>query len=247
LEISAWAETLPGVTFLVFVAIFLAVAGLLGYFHYKREQARRGLLFQWSTANKWQFSAADDSWTGRWNGAPFDEGDHRRARNVICGTWKSRPFASFDYSYETHSSNSNGGRSTSVHRYTVAALTMPTDLPRLQVTPENMLSRVGHALGMADIDLESEDFNRAFRVTCPDPKFASDALTPRTMQLLLSRTHFSWRTEVNNLVCWWSGEQTAVDVTEALSTMCDVVDGIPSFVWHDHGYDAGSASIGGTA
>jgi len=231
----------------VFIVIAVAVVGLIAYFNYKREQARRNALFQWATANKWQFTVADDAWSGRWNGPPFDEGDHRKVRNVISGGWKSRPFMSFDYSYETHSSNSNGGRSTTVHRFTVVSVALPTDLPRLQVTPESLFSRVGHVFGMTDIDLESEDFNRAFRVTCSDPKFASDALTPRTMQLLLSRSHFSWRFEVTDMVCWWSGEQTAVAVTEALATMCDVIAGIPSFVWHDHGYDAGSASIGGSS
>lgn len=233
--------------FYVFVAIAFAVMGVFAYFRYKREQARRDLLFQWATNNKWQFTVADDAWATRWNGPPFDEGDHRKVRNVISGGWKSRPFMSFDYSYETHTTDGQGHRSTSVHRFTVVSVALPTDLPRLQVTPESVFSRLGHVFGMADIDLESEDFNRAFRVTASDPKFASDVLTPRTMQLLLSRSHFSWRVEVTDLVCWWSGEQTAVDVTEALSTMCDVIEGIPSFVWHDHGYDAGSASIGGSS
>jgi hypothetical protein len=232
---------------LTVVLIALVVFGVLGYVNYKREQARRGALFQWASANKWQFTVADDTWAGRWNGAPFDEGDHRRVRNVINGRWKTQPFVSFDYSYETHSSDGRGGTSTQVHRFTVAALPLPADLPRLQVTPESLLSRVGHVFGMQDIDLESEEFNRAFRVTSNDPKFASDALPPRTMQLLLSRTHVSWRTEGTDLVCWWHGEQSAVDVTEALSTMCDVIAGIPSFVWHDHGYDAGSTSVGGSS
>ena len=233
--------------FFVFVAIFLVIAGVVAYFRYKREQARTAQLLQWASANNWQFAAADDAWAQRWNGPPFDEGDHRKVRNVISGGWQSRPFMSFDYSYETHSSNSNGSRSTTVHRFTVVSLALPTDLPRLQITPEGLLDRIGHVFGMADIDLESEDFNRAFRVTCSDPKFASDVLTPRTMQLLLSRSRFSWRTEVTDLVCWWSGEQTALAVTEALATMCDVIAGIPSFVWHDRGYDAGSASIGGSS
>ena len=35
----------------------------------------------------------------------------------------------------------------------------------------------------SDIELESEDFNRAFTVNCPDRKFASDVLHPRMMEL----------------------------------------------------------------
>ncbi|MDQ1748557.1 MAG: hypothetical protein QOD07_2820 [Frankiaceae bacterium] len=232
---------------LVFVLVGLAVFGTLAYFNYKREQARRGALFQWATANKWQFAVEDDSLVGRWNGPPFGEGDHRRAGNVIYGASGSQRFVSFDYSYETHSSDGRGNSTTTVNRFTVVALALPTDLPRLQVTPESLLTRVGHAFGMSDIDLESEDFNRAFRVTCTDPKFACDALPPRTMQMLLSRPHVSWRIELTDLVCWWSGEQAAADVTVALSTMSAIVAGIPSFVWHDHGYDAGATSVGGSS
>jgi hypothetical protein len=232
--------------YLLFPAAF-AVFAAVWYVNYRREQARRGALFQWATANKWQFDVADDSAVVRWNGPPFDEGDNRCVRNVISGAWNAQRFVSFDYSFETHSSDGKGGQSTTVHRFTVAALALPADLPRLQVTPESLLSRVGHAFGMDDIDLESEDFNRAFRVSCPDPKFASDALPPRTMELLLSRPHVSWRFEVTDLVCWWEGEQTPADVAAALPTMCGVIAGIPSFVWHDHGYDAGSKPVGGSS
>jgi hypothetical protein len=38
-----------------------------------------------------------------------------------------------------------------------------------------------------------------------------------------------------------------VAVNNAVNTLVDVIDGIPSFVWHDHGYDAGSATVGGSS
>jgi hypothetical protein len=220
--------------------------GAFAYLNYKREQARRSLLLQWATSNQWQFTASDDSWCDRWQGEPFGEGDHRRAVNVVTGQWKDRPFSSFDYSYQTHSSDGKGNRTTTTHRYAVTALHLPAYLPRLQVGPESLLSRVGHAFGMSDIELESEDFNRAFRVTATDPKFASDVLAPRTMQMLMSHPGLSWRIEGVDVICWQGGEQRPADVMEALATMAAIVDGIPSFVWHDHGNDAGSSALGGT-
>ena len=233
-------------TVLLFVAIAV-VFGLVGYLHWKREQKRRALLAQWAAANKWTLLDEDDQWCSRWQGNPFGEGDHRRARNVLTGTWKGKPFVSFDYSYETHSSDGKGGTSTQTHRYAVTAVALPAYLPRLQVTPESLLTRFGNAVGLSDIELESEDFNRAFRVHANDPKFASDVLTARTMQLLLSRPHLSWRIEGSDIICWQTGEQEPVAVNAAVATMLDVVAGIPSFVWHDHGYDAGSTAVGGTA
>jgi hypothetical protein len=222
-----------------------AALGVYGYIHYQNEQKRKATLVNWALKNNWDIAPEDDSQCVRWGGPPFNEGDHRRARNVLSGKWRGRDFVSFDYSYQTHSSNGRGGRNTETHRYAVSALGLPTLLPRLQVTPENALTRLGNALGHTDIELESEDFNRAFRVSANDPKFASDVLTPRTMQLLLSRPHFSWRIEGADILCWQAGEQQPMAVNTAVNTLVDVIDGIPSFVWHDHGYDAGSATVGG--
>jgi hypothetical protein len=188
----------------------------------------------------------DDGWCTRWQGPPFGEGDHRQARNVISGQWKSATFVAFDYSYQTHSGDGRGGRTTTTHRCGVVSVGLPTYLPQLQVTPENLLTRLGNVLGLDDIELESEDFNRAFRVEARDRKFACDVLPARTMQMLLNRPHFSWRIEGTDIICWQDGEQHPASVTAAVSTMLDVVAAIPAFVWHDHGYDAGSTAIGGT-
>lgn len=224
----------------------VALASTLFYLKWRSEQKRRSLLVQWAAANNWTFAARDDSWCVRWQGEPFGNGNNRKARNVLTGQWKGRPFSSFDYSYDTYTSNGQGGERTETHYFAVSAVTLPTYLPRLQVTPENLLTRLGNALGLSDIELESEDFNRAFRVSANDPKFASDVLNARTMEMLLARPHFSWRIEGTDILCWSSGEQHPAEVTARVATMLDVVNGIPSFVWHDNGYDAGSTAVGGT-
>jgi len=127
------------------VLLFALAAVVIGvgiYLNYKREQKRRALLEQWALANKWTLLAEDDQWCSRWQGNPFGEGDHRRARNVLTGTWKGKPFVSFDYEYQTHSSDGKGGTSTQTHHYAVSAVTLPAYLPRLQVTPETLLTRI---------------------------------------------------------------------------------------------------------
>lgn len=216
--------------------VFLAALPVLGYFAYRSYQAnqkRKALLFTWATNSGYQYAVEDDSMCGRWNGDPFGEGDHQRAQNVITGTAKA-PFSAFDYSYETHSSDGRGGRTTTTHHYCVTALQLPSYLPMLQVTPENVLTRIGHTLGLDDIDLESEDFNRKFRVHANDRKFASDCLTPRTMQALLTRPDVSWRISGTDILTWAEGRMSPSSVLKDLSTLQLVIDGIPSFVWKDH-------------
>jgi len=106
----------------------IAIACTLFYLKWRSEQKRRSLLIQWATANNWTFVASDDSWCNRWNGDPFGAGDHRRARNVLTGQWQGRAFASFDYSYQTHSSNGKGGQNTETHYFAVSAVSLPTFL-----------------------------------------------------------------------------------------------------------------------
>jgi len=50
------------------------------------------------------------------------DGTNRHARNVITGTTGGFPIVAFDYSYETESTDSDGGRTKSTHRYAVTAL-----------------------------------------------------------------------------------------------------------------------------
>jgi hypothetical protein len=228
----------------VIVVLALLVAPLVAFLAYRswqQEQKRKELLLQWATTNGWTFAAEDDSWCDRWSGAPFGQGDHRRASDVISGSAAGRTFVAFDYSYQTHSSDGKGNTTTTTHRYVVTAVRLPTALPSLQVTPESVFSRIGHVLGMADIELESEDFNRRFRVHGPDPKFASDVLCPQTMQSLLAHGDASWRISGADIIGWYDGKLEPAGVQATMATLGTVIDGVPSFVWHDHGLDPTTA------
>ena len=73
-------------------------------------------------------------------------------------------------------------------------------MPPLRVDPEDFLDRfVGRITGN-DIDLESEEFNRAFTVSCPDRKFASDVLHPQMMEFLLQHRQLGWRFEQDSML-----------------------------------------------
>lgn len=217
---------------LLVVGVLLLVAGLawLGWYRTKR---RRELLHGFALGNGWTHVARDDSWTRRFEGRPFGAGDHRRAANVLQGSFRGRPMVAFDYSYQTHSSNGNGGSTTTTHRYAVCAVRLPCAVPRLELLPEGVLGRVGTALGLQDLELESEDFNRRYRVQSDAPRFASDALPPRTMQALLARPALHLRLQGADALCWETGQHSPAELLARLDALCALLDGIPSFVWSD--------------
>jgi hypothetical protein len=236
----------PGVVALIVLG-GIALVSFIAYAVY-RNHKRLQELKQFCLGKGWQFVDRDSSYVNRWKGYPFEQGRNRRANAVITGSYGTggteRAFVAFDYSFVTddHSSSSSSTSSSTTHNFAVCALQLPAQFPRLQVTPENVLTRIGNAITGNDIELESEEFNRRFKVTCPIVKFACDVLPPRTMETMLARKSLSFRIEGNDLICWESGQNTVMKLLERLSGLTTFVDGIPAFVWKDYGPDLGVES-----
>lgn len=102
--------------------------------------------------------------------------------------------------------------------------------------PEDLVTRAAGAAGLlSSIDLESEDFNRRFRVLASDRKLASDVLTPRTMQFVIAAQPEAWRLQGRHILSWHPGRQEPAEVVRTCAVLGRVLDGIPSFVWEDAG------------
>jgi len=215
-------------------AVFIAGAVWAAVQQSKKRQA----LMAFCQSQGWTYTREDGSLVGRWQGAPFGRGESRRVTDVVRGVREQRPFTAFNYQFVERHSDGKGGSTTTTYRYAVVALGLPAFLPTVEVVPDNLFTRAAAAIGLSPgIELESEDFNRKFRVTGRDPKFASDILSPRTMELLLRSPARSWRIEGSDLLSWDNGRIDPVEVLGTLAPLCAVVAGIPTFVWHDHGYD----------
>jgi hypothetical protein len=211
------------------------VAGIAVYQMWQRIQ-RRKQLQGFAASMGWTYRDSDPSLATRWHGYPFDQGFDRSAHTVVTGTNRGVPFVCLDYRYVTKDNSSRGSARTT-HHVAVVAVALPTWLPGLQVRPEDALHRAVESVGIGvGVQLESEDFNRRFVVTAHDPKFASDVLTPRTMQALLAAPPLAWRIDGSDLVSWSTGACGPTQLLQRLATLSAVVTGIPAFVWHDNGY-----------
>jgi hypothetical protein len=212
---------------------FFALVGLAMWWSWAQAKKRRELLQSFALGQGWTWTERDDSWTERFQGNPFGQGDHRRALNILVGPWRDRSMVAFDYTYQTHSTDSKGNQSTTTHRYAICALALPASLPEFELVPEGFLGRVGTMLGMQDIELESEDFNRKFRVRCDDAKLAYDLLPARTMEALLTRPALHVRLFGTDALCWEGGAHGPAELLGRLDTLSTLLDGVPSYVWSD--------------
>ena len=217
----------------VVAVIVLIAVGVLGVRRYRADRDRRLGLFAFATQRGWDYHGVDPGGlVHRWSVRPFGTGEARRAAQVVTGTWSGHAFVSFDYTYSTEVPRTDGTPDTVTMRFRITAIPMPAALPPLEVTRESAASRVQPALGVDDIDLESEAFNRRFRVRCLDRKAASDVLHPRTMEALLRLDRpGTLRVAGSDLLAVDRGQHTPATVLRDLEALAVVVDGVPGFVW----------------
>ena len=219
------------------VAILLMV--LIGVLSYLSAKRRRESFTALAAQRGWTYVQRDDRWADRFDGAPFGTGRDRQANNVLIGAYDGRPFVAFDYRYSTTETSTDAQghvqTHTEVHPFSVLALDAGVTFPELSVTPEGFFGRTVGRLTNTDIELESEAFNRAFTVTSPDRKFATDVLHPRMMEYLLQIPDRGWSLRDGWLLAVRPGQHTVEQLDSRLTDLDGILDRIPEFVWKDAG------------
>ena len=177
---------------LIFVA-FAAVIVLVAYFAHRQAARRKSELTALAARLGWTFRAGNDHTLAERFGSPrcLAQGSNRYAYNVLEGRYRDRSVCSFDYHYETYSTDSKGNRQTNHHRFSVAVLETDLPLKPLLIRPEGFFDRIGEFFGMDDIDFESNEFSREFHVTSPDRRWAFDVIHQATMEFLLEAPRFT--------------------------------------------------------
>lgn len=219
------------VSVLPWLLVPLVVVGAF-WFPYRRNKRIKA----WAAASGWTYVGTDPTLVDRWQGEPFGTGHSRHASEVMVGRWGGRPAISFVYSYRTGS-----GKNETTYTFHVLALPLPAFLPTLELTPENLGTRLARAFGGQDIQFESDDFNRAWRVECRDLKFAHDVVHPRLMERLLRPDARGAQLRIGgtDILTWSSGSTVTERIAPRLSLMAAVIEAVPRYVWQDHGYDPG--------
>ncbi len=178
----------------------------------------------------WTYRSRDRRLAQRWSGLPFESGHNRRCEGVVEGRYQGWPFCAFVHRYDTGS-----GDDESTYSTVIVALLCETSLPDLDVVREGALGRLLGKMLNYDIQLESEEFNRAYTVKCDDRKFASSVLHPRMMAHLLRGERESWAFRNGDLldIDNWNGKPE--EITRHLDHLIAILHEVPDFVWQDRG------------
>lgn len=178
---------------LVILAVAVAGAALLYLQWYQADQRRRGFA---AVAAKMglRYEATD-----RWNlhqhpFALFRTGNGRTAENVVYGTVDGYEVTAFDYSYYVVRSN---GKTTyrQYYRFSCAMMKLPFKTPHTILSRESFMAGIARAVGLGDLQFESDEFNKAWNVKSDDARFANYLCDARMMHWLLASK--GWRFELN--------------------------------------------------
>lgn len=228
---------MPAAMILVAVA-FLALAVVFIVWGYLAAEKRREALTNFAHANGWSFTDQNDNYAHIWKGEPFRLFGGE-AKEIFEGTWAptGHHFAAFNYSYTETSTDSQGHTTSNTYHFEVRVLSLPRSLPSLAISEEGFFAKVGKLFGGQDIEFESDDFNRAFRVTSDDARFAYGVIHPQLMEWLLGpgRTLVPWRIDRGYLITFETGPLDINRFPHRLGLMATLASQIPQHVWDTYG------------
>lgn len=161
------------------------------------------------------------------------QGENHQVRDLVRGQRDGIRLDAFWHDWQTSSvmmqSNPDGSTSTQIvtedHSAAVCGFVLPFELPAFSVNGD----RVGQK-----VTLESQEFNRRFRVRSASPRFASDVLHPRTMEWLLNSSPPGW-TVNGRVVHFEVTDHDQLQVEACQTALRGWLGRIPRFVWHDLG------------
>jgi hypothetical protein len=166
----------------------------------------------------------------------FSRGRDRRLEMVYAAPWQGSQVHVFDY-YCKEDDDSTP-RFVVEARFAAAAPKVLAAMPPLTVARESIGTAAADAVGLDDLAVELEEFNRAFEVRCADPAFANAFLDQRMIRFLMaSDPMFTFETRGRWLLVY--GRDLPRSETFAmLETLSGFRDHVPAVVANLYGPSA---------
>lgn len=154
---------------------------------------------------------------------PFGQGFGRVADNVVVVEKGERTFYLFDYTFST-------GRIS--YACGIAAVRVPLSFKGLVARPEGSFDR----LGEKDLQFDSQEFNRRYRVTAVDEKFARELIHPGLIEYLMRIEPRQWQLAGPYLVIARIGIFKTAQFDEVIEDIDGFLDLIPEKVRKEIGF-----------
>lgn len=187
---------------------FLVLVGVFAYLGHLQAKKRREAFQAIAAELGFSFRPDKDAGFARRFGflEHMDDGSRRYAFNILSGQLEGQSANIFDYHYETYSRDSKGRRRTHHHYFSIFTLALPASFPELFITREGLFAKLGQMLGFDDIDFESVEFSKRYKVRSKDKKFAYDFCNAQMIDYLLRQEDLIIEVDGNILSLTFKGK-----------------------------------------
>jgi 8-oxo-dGTP diphosphatase len=211
------------------VAMVVGLVGFVGFWvrGYLLRERRSRELDEFATHVGWEYTARSFEVGEGLRSYPFGRGIDREDVDVIRGAFEGRRCAAF-----THRYTDKSGDSTATYEFQVVSVELGADYPTLNILPEDVAAKAAKLVGGMDVDFESAEFNRRWRIEGEDPRYVHDMITPRVMQRLVQDDARGrvLRVEGHYLLTWTTGRLPASTLSSVLGLLTSVAAVLPPHV-----------------
>lgn len=223
-----------GIPTLVGFAAIALLAGVTLYYNRRRAGARRAQMASFGRSLGLAYSHRDHSRILRTSPQPLiADSQARRTRNVLSGAYRGYSLRAFDYDYALK----KGPRY--VQKITCVLVQTPMRCPLLVVRPIDASERLERSAGPGHLTFESGAFNRRFRVTCGEPKFAFDVVHTRAMAHLLDNRPLRIEAAGSTVLFCLNDRSSPLfipgEMRLLLDAACDFMDLLPAYLLANRG------------
>lgn len=218
-------------SWLIVAGGILALAGLIwAAYDLVRSHRMHDEYREFAQRHGWTYANRSYEFNHRFSGFPFGQGSSRRQESVLQGTFNGQRCATFAHVFEIRRRGDRSAMATQAYQVTLAEL--PVALPRIDIVPENVPAAIAKALGGGDVDVESHEFNRRFRVITQDQRYAHAVLDPRMIERLLypDMDGLGVRIDGGAVYVWSMGRQGADSLAHRLGVVSGIARRIPDHV-----------------
>ena len=159
------------------------------------------------------------------------KGSNRYAHNILSGDYHEHDVTTFDYHYETYSTDSKGNRQTQHHHFSFFILTLDKFFPELTITKEGLFSKIAQAVGFDDIDFESHEFSKKFVVRSKDKKFAYDFCNAQMIDYLLGHPNINIEVDQNSIAIGFNTRLRVEEIEPHLNQLIKIRSLMPDYLF----------------
>lgn len=219
--------------FVIFVAVAL-VGGTVVVVSEVRRARRRDELVQFARRIGWTYAERSLLVAEGLRSFPFGTGVDRADVDVLTGEFQGMRCAHFVHRFTERRGGSTPGQVEAAvpQEFQITAVALGADYPTIDILPEDVVARAAKLVGGMDVDFESAEFNRAWRVRGGDRRYVHDMITPRVMDVLVRQDArgMALRIEGRNLITWRAGRAPTDELAHTLALLTAIARVLPPHV-----------------